>query len=396
MMIEQLPNVVLSEMVEYLNPRERQRFSAANRALRKLFPMPLRIKIASKSTNTSLEEMYFVSPYERPSAFLSRQEALVFEKDYLLWTYDYNRENKVFLSRNNVEWGDTGTFQYVIFSAGLRPKDTRQSIRVMGGKAGTQVCFGKDVGVTLGGLDANPTRADSRYRSYLSVLAVADVTRWYSMVREWGKAEMLQLHRCEDDDHTAVVNDDETTSSLTIHAKPDIVDDIFHLYSPKSLELGTASSEMVYHKIRCNLWIESGYICVRALVNSMPCSFAVPIIETDSLGGGGGIQQSPVVDVMNMLFEKADARWEAVKYYLAIALDLNCGRSHSLGDIMNSLASCDESCTSTIAYDAAQSMVYMQVDSYIVTTSVPDSPFNENEMWECLALDDSYSFPWIR
>ena len=387
-MIEQVPFAVLCEMVEYLNPKERQRFSAANRALMELFPMPLRIKIASKSTHTSLEEMYFVSPYERPSAFLSCHESLVFEKYYLLWTYDYTRENKVFLCRNNVEWGDTGTFQYVIFSVGLRPKDIRQSIRMVGGKAGSQVFFGEDVGVTVGGINANPTSADSRNRTYLSVRAFLDFTRWYSMVQEWGKDEILQLHRCQD---YAVVAIEETTSSLTIHAKPDIVDGIFHLFSPKSLELGTASSEMVYHKIRCNLWIERGHICVGAVVNSMPSAFAVPIIATDKLDG----IQSPA-DVVRMLYTQDDARWEAIKYYLAIALDLNCGRSHSLRDIMNSLASCDDSCTSTIACDAARSMVYMQSDSNIETARVPDCACNEHEMWQCLVLDDNCSFPWIR
>ncbi|KAL3936259.1 MAG: hypothetical protein SGBAC_008385 [Bacillariaceae sp.] len=387
-MMEELPFVVLSEMVEYLNPRERQKVSSANRALRDLFPNPLRIKIASKSTNTALEEMYFVSPYEKPETFLLAHEGLIYEEDYLLWTYDYVRENKVFLCRNNVEWGDTGTFQYVIFSIGLRPKGTRQSIRTVGGKAGTEVRFGEDVGVTLGGLDADPTSANSRYRSYLSVRAIADFSRWYSMAQEWGKDEVLQLHPFED----YAVADEEATSSLTIHAKPDIVDGIFHVYSPKSLELGVASSEIVYHKIRCNVWIESGHICVRALVNSIPCSFAVPIIETDALDDS---IQSPV-DALNMLCEKADARWEAIKYYLAIALDLNCGRSHSFCDIINSLANCDKSCTSTIEYDEARALVHMQVDSYIVAARVPDCSFNENEMWECLMLDDSYSFPWIR
>ncbi|CAJ1969906.1 unnamed protein product [Cylindrotheca closterium] len=393
-MFEQLPFAVLSEMVEYLNPRERQRFAAANRVLKELFPMPLRIKIASKSTNTSLEEMYFVSLYKRPSAILSCHEALVFEKDYVLWTYDYTRENKVFLCRNHVEWGDTGTFEYLIFSVGLRSKDARQSIRIMGGKAGHQVHFGENVGVTFAGLNADPTTADSRYRSYLSVQAIADSIRWYSMVQEWGKDEVLQLHRWQDYAEVPKKNEERTpsTTSLTIHAMPDIADGIFHLFSPKSLDLGSASSEMVYHKIRCNMWIEKGYICVRALVNSMACSFAVPIIETDGLDG----IQNPV-NVMNMLWKKDDARWEGIKYYLAIALDLSCGRSsRSLCDILNALASCDESGTSTIAHDAARSMVYMQVDSYIVTARVPDCACNENERWECLVLDDSHSFPWIR
>lgn len=380
-MMEQLPFAILSEMVEYLNPRERQRLSSANRELRKLFPNPLRIQISSKFC--SLNEMYFVSPFAKPEAFLSANDDLIYQEDYLFWTFDYTRQNRVYLCRNNVEWGDTGTFQYLIFSIGLRPNDTRQSIRIMGQKAGAHVCFGEDVGITLGGMDANPTKADSRYRSYLSVRDFCDFCRWYSMVQEWGKDEVLQIHQ----DNNRHVASRSSSCCLTIHAKPDIVDEIFYLYSPTSLKLGTASSEMVHHKIGCKIWIENGYVCTRAMVDSIPCSFAVPIIETD-------VDVESPSDLLKLLFDEQDARWQAIKYYFCIALDLTCGRSHNLCEIMSSLASCDASGTSTIAYDSSRSMVYMQVDSYLVNTRVPD--FDENEQWECLVLDESFSFPWVQ
>jgi len=392
-MMEQLPFAVLSEMVEYLNPRERQRFSAANRELRKLFPTPLRIKISSKSVGCSLEETYFCSPHTKPETYLSACDSLIYEEqDYLLWTYDYTRENKVYMCRNDVEWGDTGTFQYLIFSVGLRSNHTRQTIRIMGGKAGAHVRFGDDVGITIGGLDANPTSPDSRYRSYLSVRGFGDFVRWYSMVQEWGKDERLQIHECQGHRHDYASKDDTTSrSNLTIHAEPDIVDGIFHLYSPNSLKHGIASSELVHHKIGCRVWIESGYICAK--VDSIPSSFAVPIVGTDHLEG---IIQTPM-QVLQMFFHKQDTRWEAMKYYWAIALDLTCGsRSHSFCDMMAALASCDNSGTSTIAHDPSRSMVYMQVDDYLVTTRVPDCPVNENELWECLVVDESYSFPWVR
>ena len=124
---------------------------------------------------------------------------------------------------------------------------------------------------------------------------------------------------------------------------------------------------------------------MQAVVNTMQCSFAVPIIETDSLAG----IRSPS-DVLNMLFEKDDTRLQAIKFYLLVGLDVYCGnRSFSLRYFSDLL---DEQCTITVAYDAARSMVYMQVDCNIVTAWVPAMNMKCGSALRLSAVTTSHGF----
>lgn len=131
-----LPVEVLETVTAFLNPTERWRLSATSRRYRKLLPVPLRIKIVSHHSASVLAPRFYVSRVKfltsdpnddsGPSssskdpgansitsnrattiaatflegATLKAGEELQNGVDYLFWTYDYNKEQKVYLGRH--------------------------------------------------------------------------------------------------------------------------------------------------------------------------------------------------------------------------------------------------------------------------------------------------------
>jgi hypothetical protein len=137
-----LPVEVLDTITSFLNPAEKWRLSATSRRYRNLLPVPLRIKIVSHHSASALAPKFYVSRVvfqdnaakniggsastdksdkassrsrrnnfadsvttSTKAAFvegatLQIGEELQWGMDYLFWTYDYTKEQKVFLGRH--------------------------------------------------------------------------------------------------------------------------------------------------------------------------------------------------------------------------------------------------------------------------------------------------------
>ncbi|KAL3937274.1 MAG: hypothetical protein SGBAC_007581, partial [Bacillariaceae sp.] len=169
--MNQLPEALVYEIVEYLNPKERQRFSETNQEQRNLLRVPLMVIIASTSSGSALQERFFVSPRKNPHKMLLDREELIFEEDYLFWTFDYARGNKVYLSRHGQKLLSTEYTQYM-FTIGLRPKHPTQFVRIKGGEAGTKVSLEDCVGIDIGGTLPIKHTPDSKHRMFLSSQAL--------------------------------------------------------------------------------------------------------------------------------------------------------------------------------------------------------------------------------
>jgi len=301
------------------------------------------------------------------------QEDLVFEDDYLFWTYDYQRENKVYLSRHGQKLLNTEYTQYM-FTMGLRPKHPTQFLRIKGGEAGTKVCFSKNVGLDIGGTSPIKHTPDSKDRMYLSSQALTMGALWYAIQQKWGNDEKLQLYRCRD----YSTKDERTTRTtrLIVHAIPDICDGPCSLYSPERLKDGRAACELHHINVRFHFWVVNGVLCFQAL-DSIPFSFGVPMLEEDNAAG----MKDPV-DCLKVLLKKNSSRWWAVKHYMSVAAEIQAGTVIKVEDFMKTAKDHEDH---TILRDESRDLVYIQVQDAIVEKRIPDYPKNEDAKWEFLS-----------
>lgn len=368
--MNQLPVALLYEIVDYLNPRERQRFSGTNQEHRYLFPTPLIVKITSKPSGSALHERFFVSPRRNPRKMFLDHEELLFEEDYLFWTYDYQRENKVYLSRHGQKLLNTEYIQYM-FTMGLRPKRPTQFVRIKGGIAGTKVPFSTSVGLDIGGTSPIRHTPNSRDRMYLSSQALTVGALWYAIQQKWGNDEKLQLYRCRD-----YGEKDDRTTRLIVHAIPDISDGPCSLYSPKSLKDGRAACELHHVNVRFHFWVVGGVLCFHALVG-VPFSFGVPMLEEDH-----AVAIKDPVDCLKLLLKKNSSRWWAIKHYMSVAAEIQAGTVIKVEDFMRTVKDHEDH---TILRDESKNLVYIQVQDAIVEKRIPDYPKIEDAVWEFLS-----------
>ncbi|CAJ1958734.1 unnamed protein product [Cylindrotheca closterium] len=392
--MNQLPVDLLFEIVDYLNPKERQRFAETNLCHRYLFPLPLILKITSKSSGSALQERFFVSSRNDPQTMLLDHEELIFEQDYLFWAFDYERGNRVYLSRHGQKLLNTEYTQYM-FTMGLRPKHPTQFVRIKGGEAGTKVGLEDSIGLDIGGTSNIKHTPDSKDRMYLSSQALTMGALWYAIQQKWGNYEKLQLYKCQNyhaQKHctaTTITNNhkhhqhhqhhgqpqDDRATPLIIHAIPDICDGLCSLYSPKSLKDGRAACELHHINIKFHFWVLGGLLCFKANMSSVPFAFGVPMLEEDKAGG----IKDPTVDCLKVLLKKNSSRWWAVKHYMSVAASIQSGNVIKIEDFMRTVKDHEDH---TIIRDDSKNLVYIQVQDAVVENGIADHPKNENEVWE--------------
>lgn len=368
--MDSLPAELLCDIADYLNPTERFRLSGTNRQHRRLLPTPLRIRIVSKRSNSCLKEGFYVSTWKKPERILKSDDVLIFGEDYLFWTYDYGRENKVYLGKHGQKLLGT-EHPHHIYTLGLRPRSPNQFFRIKGDADGKPVEFEHTIGLDLGGESSNENRPDSRERTYISAQGLTVGSMWYTFQQKWGGDERLQLVRCQDFNP----NDPNSEKDLIIHAIPDITDGIYSVYSPKSLKQGKAACEQYHATVLFHFWIAGGILFVQAF-DSLSFSFGVPILEEDRIDS-----TAEPFHPLEVLLNKNSSRWWAIKHYMSNAADVKEGEEFNMANFLRSSKDHEDH---SIILDEPRNLVYIQVQDAVVDKNFPDLPKDETEPWEFL------------
>lgn len=353
---EQVPADVIQEVANgWLTPRERARLALCNKRLNSVLPPALRIRISSAKGDGGLAHDFFVTPVDdddndnggrhkvgsNSHRFLLDNEHMYYGRRYHLWSFDYVRNNKVYLGRHTrhgmmspsssttagVERHDQSSSSSPshYLSIGLRPKRPNQTWEVMGGDDGDVVIWGDDVSLAVSGPNPRLGQPDSMQRSMLSYVPsslppqqsnwryTATTMRNHSGTPAWC-AVSTQNHRrrSQGDDHdktgrsaaerlhllpsrqwsladAAAVDDVSETdrtvtrrqdTKLAVHAVPDACDEGEYLmYSPDSLKDGEISCDGMHVVVKFEFWIHKGMMYFRCPV--LPFTLGIPILETD-------------------------------------------------------------------------------------------------------------------
>eukprot|EP00980_Cylindrotheca_fusiformis_P002099 scaffold473_cov132-Cylindrotheca_fusiformis.AAC.4 len=369
-MLDLLPAELVRALADYLNPAERHRLSATNRHQRGILPTPLCIRVISKNCNSCLKRGFYVSTWKNPERMLLLDDTLKFSESYVFWSYDYSRENRVYLSKHGTRLIN-GEHRHRMYTLGLRPKSPSQYLRIRGGRKGTTVKFGSNIGLDIGGESAVKHRADSRDRMFISAQSLTIGSLWYTVQHKWGVDEQLQLVRCQD--FTPSDNVDE--QELIVHAIPDVKDKGYCLYSPKSLKDGRATSELYHASITFYFWITDGLIFFEAF-ESLSFSFAVPILEEDYVD-----DTSEPYNPLAVLLKKNSSRWWAIKNYMAHAADVKQGRAFNMESFLRSSKDHEDH---SVIFDMSRNLVFIQVEAAVVDNKFPDFPKDVNAPWKFL------------
>lgn len=376
--MESLPSEIILNVAELLNPTERWRLSVSCRRTRKLLKVPLRIRIMSKSSRSCLKAQFYVSPMDDPTSTLEADDFLKLGVEYLFWTYDYERETKVFLGKHGQKmlYNETPQFLYTL---GLRPVHPNQTWRVLQGdsagsslQAGDPVPFETMIGLDIGGTHPKPYRPDSDQRLYLSAHTLTLGALWYVIQDKWGTDEELQLMRCQD----YAPRDEEPVleKELIIHAIPDILDGGYSLYSPQSLQQGKAACELFHATVEFHYWIERGLMCFHAF-QSLSVTFGVPILDEDY------VSETHSTSPLSVLLQKNSSRWWAIKHYMSTAADVAEGREFNLQTFMRSAKDHEDH---TIVRDESRDFVYIKVQDAVLENNFPDVAKDDTQVWKFL------------
>ncbi len=407
-----VPSELVLHIVQYLNPVDRWRLSATHRHLRDLLPVWLRIRIASPSSRSSLKDHFYVSPaqaQDQPLLFYPQDitDALLqYGIEYVFWTYDYERENPVFLGRHGQKLLNPDDPQ-CLYTLGLRPTHPNQTWTVVkktnfdGSDSeaeahGEIVPYGKSICLTVGGQHPNPCRPDSSNRLYLSAHKLLTGALWYAVHdKEWSMDEELHLLRSvdclESSGHSKIgsksflhskhsgrwgnhVKDDKTLSErdLIIHAIPEIMDGCYSLYSPESLKQGQATCALHHTTIPCYYWIQDGQLLFHAF-EALKFTFAVPILEEDQVDHKG-CQTEP----LSVLLTKNSSRWWAIKYYISTAADVEEGRTFQMETFLRNSKDHEDH---TILFDEEKKAVQITVQDAIVDKKFPNVARDDHAIW---------------
>lgn len=434
--MDALPSELALNIAGFLNPSDRWRLSATGRRYRDLLPVWLRIKIFSPSSHSTLQNNFYVSPAMTPHQPLLHRPTLDGEAtdghsflqygvEYLFWTYDYERENQVFLGRHGQKLLYHEDPQY-IYTMGLRPVEPNQTWKVvahtgMGPLAnnnkdvvadaaasceGQPVPYGSPICLTVAGQDPKPYRPDSSTRLYLSAHNLSSGSLWYSIHdKEWCADEELHILPSAEfpylngstttgNSETVTLESERTTTSsdgdvaegqslqnigfisereLVIHAIPDILDGGYSLYSPQSLKQGEAACMLHHVTIPCYFWIQDGLMIFQAF-QSLKFKFGVPILEEDLVDPGAS-QVAP----LEILLAKNSSRWWAIKHYMSNAVDVEEGKTVNMEVFLRNSKDHEDH---TIVYDKEKELVYIVVQDAVVETKFPDVPWNKDAVWK--------------
>jgi hypothetical protein len=364
-----LPNEVIRLIADVmLNPAERARLSTCSRHLQGLLPSSLRFKITSSRGDGCLQPEFFVSPAEQPSKLFESGDNLFYGHRYYFWTYDYERDNKVFLgrhTRHGYEQDESDDLLY-LYTLGLRPCHPNQTWEIVGGHDGDTVMWGEDVGLTVGGENPKPRQPDSDQRCLLSCLPASGQPSWCVLQEEWGEHEKLQLLPCQQ----YVPGDDVAEKAIIVHAIPEVCDEgEYLLHNPNSTMNGSVYCEGYHVIVDFHFWIEQGvmHFCSPAL----PFTLGIPVLETD-------VPQSNVSLLANLL-EIKSARWGCVIYYMAVAADVSEGKTL---DIQRFLRRVTDHQDHTVVVNEAKDLVYIDVRNKQVNTGTPALPCDKSAVWK--------------
>lgn len=369
---------------QLLNPAERSRLATCNRRLKGLLPTPLRIKVVNSRGDGSLQPEFFVSHADKriddSTNFLLSHESLYFGEQYLLWTFDYQRGNKVYLGRHTRHGHKAtahGELQY-IFTLGLRPRSPNQIWEVIGGDSGDLVMWGEDIGMSVKGMNPNPTQPDGNQRGLVSCLPASSAAialagdrldtpnNWCVLGDEWGTSEKLQLLPCS----MYVPGDDVREQPLNVHAIPEVCDKgEYLLHSPSSQKDGEITCEGYHVTVDFHFWIHQGIMHFHAL--SLPFALGIPILETDTRHSGS----SPLAD----LLEIRSARWGCVIYYMAVAADVGEGKALDMERFNRRVADHRDH---AVRYLPEKQMVYIDVRNNAVRSDSPSLARDTNAAWK--------------
>jgi hypothetical protein len=371
--METLPPEIIASITDRLNPAEQWRLSATSQLFRELLPTPLRIRIVSPGSHSALKPQLYVSLASSPAVCLSADDTLKFGEEYLFWTFDYERENRIFLGRHGQKklYNDLPHFLYTL---GLRPIDANQTWKVCSSQArqGDPVPFEESVGLDVGGKNPKPHRPDSDQRLFLSAHTLTKGALWYVIQDKWSSDEELHLVRCQD----YVDSEEMIEKEVIVHAIPDIMDGGYSLYSPQSLKHGKAACELFHANVKFQYWIEKGMMYFHATA-ALDFAFGVPILEEDNVS-----DQDPT-SPLKVLLKKNSSRWWATKHYMSNAADVNEGVAFNMEAFLRSSKDHDDH---TIVLDNSGELpvVSIEVQDAISDKSFPDLKREKSESWQFL------------
>ena len=387
--ISSIPDDILLNIAnQYLNPAERSRLTSCNRHWRRLLPTPLRLKIVTSKGDASLQSEFFVSPVDHGDAinYLFAHESLYFGQKYFLWTFDYERGNRVYLgrhTRHGHKATDNGDLQYM-YTMGLRPRSPNQCWEVIGGLHGDTVMWGEDIGLSVAGTSTKPRQPDSIESGLLSCLVCSsDHTRdaeilntisnddgtsnqWVVLGNHSGPQEKLQLLPCQ----IYVPGDDVKEHNLPIHAIADVCDEgEYLLHSPESQRDGEVNCEGYHVTVDFEFWVSNGIMHFSA--PALPFALGIPILQTDERYSG----MSPLAN----LLEIKSARWGCVIYYMAVAADVSEGKAL---DMERFLRRVTDHRDHIVQHDEINRLVSIDVCNKSVRTDAPDVPRDTEATWK--------------
>jgi hypothetical protein len=380
--MNELPNELLLHIAdELLNPAERSRLSTCNRCLRELLPTSLRVKVVSSRGDGALQPEFFVSPADtdQPTRILTSNDNLRFGCSYHFWTFDYERNNNVYLGRHTRHGhkpDDNGDPQY-LYTLGLRPRHPNQTWEVVGGENGDIVMWGEDIGLLGGGENPKLRQPDSDQRGLLSCLPSSSSSTcrspsWCTLDDEWGQNEKIQLLKCQD----FVPRDDVKEKHLEIYAIPEVCDEgEYLLHSPWSQNDGAVGCEGYHVTVNFHFWIHAGLMYFYAPL--LPFSLGIPILDTDEDGSPCHIygKLSPLAN----LLEIKSARWGCVIYYMAVAADVSEGKSL---DMERFLGRVTDHRDHTVVYNTDDQMINIDVCNKKVNTQAPALARDNDAVWK--------------
>lgn len=429
--MDALPSELVMNMVGYLNPADRWRLSATSQRYRGLLPVWLRIRILSPSSCSSLKANFYVSSADTPDQPLhfypsetedtehtAPDTMLQYGIEYLFWTYDYERENHVYLGRH----GQKLLYQedpHFLYTLGLRPKAPNQTWTIVTKKGiferatnndvednvpGEHVPYASSICLTIGGQHPKPYRPDSSTRLYLSAHTLSMGALWYAIHdKEWCADEELQILRSADYEATTSSHSERTKDcegipienvdpeedenvepnrtgliserDVVIHAIPEILDGGYSLYSPEGLKSGEATCALHHATIPCNYWIEDGFLMFHAIA-SLDFKFAVPILEEDQVD-----HAAPQVEPLSILLKKNSSRWWAIKHYMSTAADVEDGRDFQMESFLRNSKDHEDH---TIIYDDEKKLVKISVKDAVVDGAFPNVPYDKDAVWKFL------------
>ena len=414
---------------EYLNPQERSCLGSTCKSLNNALPVPLRIKIVSSGEETSTDSLkteFLVSDVQTPNKYLLPNENLIYGQPYLIWTFDYERSNKVYLGRHTRHGGrvtdqttETTTGQSSpsgnsVFTLGLRPCQPTQfwKIQTLSGNSadrdGDCVMWGEDICLAVSGNNPKPRQPDSIHPSVLSCqrqrYGHRDGDSDKQKPGKWcvidnnnnnyngGRInEKMQLYRCDTSipPNISFPYRGHFAKRLSVYAIPEVSDEgEYLLLNPDSLRDGIVGCEGEHVVVDFHFWIsDNGIMHLKA--SALDFSLGIPILETDfetsvDVGNDDGVASSFLKSNNNKsplsnLLKIRSARWGCVIYYMAVAADANEGVKPDMNRFVNCVTDHSDH---GVDYNRVKQMVTVNVRNKNIDKTISSTSKDPNRLWK--------------